>query len=73
MTDAELRALVRSIKSSITYCAPEALESLLYDKLHFVAASLIGWRLRVEELEVRVTELEDEIASYQLGEVIDER
>ena len=54
--DIELRALVKSITSSLPYCAPDALDGLLYDKLSPVFFSLHRAMRRIEELESMLTE-----------------
>lgn len=38
MNDQELRKFVKSLRSSIVFCAPEALEGLLFDKLRLVVS-----------------------------------
>lgn len=53
MTDEELIIFVKSLRSSLIYCAPEAVEDLLFDKLR---PHLVGPSRRVAELEARNTQ-----------------
>ncbi len=50
MTDGELITFVKSLKASLTYCAPEAIDELLFDKLR---PHVVGPTKRIKELEGR--------------------
>lgn len=58
MTDKELIVVVKSIHKSLCYCAPEAAEELLFDKLH---PYIVGPSKRIAELEERIRQLESNV------------
>jgi hypothetical protein len=57
MTDKELIVFVKALRSSLIYCAPEAVEELLFDKLK---PYIVGASKRIAELEAQIRLLESE-------------
>mgnify|MGYP001587786798 CR=1 FL=1 len=57
--DAEIVRLVKSITTSLPYCAPEALDGLLYDKMSPLVFGLRRATLRIAELESMLAEDEN--------------
>ncbi len=56
MNEQELVKLVKSLYKSLMYCAPEAVEELMFDKLR---PYILGPAKRIAELEKRIAELEE--------------
>lgn len=68
--DVEIRALVRSITTSLPYCAPEAVDKLIYDKLSPLFFSLRSAIRRIAELELELlAEGDGDTVADENGEV----